>query len=131
MVCRVRPETGKEEDMTILILKEPAREIPAKERPIAVKALEEAICLKCSNCYEAMSFANALGGSRTDAWYLCHTYSLKELLAEATERKLDLSRLMTSVEATRVVDSLYYKRATGLMTEDEFQEEFRKWQGGK
>lgn len=43
--------------MSILKITEPAR-----TREISVKSLKEAICLKCANCYRAMSFANALGG---------------------------------------------------------------------
>lgn len=111
--------------MTILKMTEPAR-----ERDIGVQALKEAICLKCANCYVAMSFANVLGGTPSDAWYLCHAYPLKALLAEARERGLDLSGLKAAVDGIPIEQSLYYKRATGAMTEDEFQAAFREWQKG-
>lgn len=109
--------------MSILKIKE--------DRVISVKELKQAICLKCANCYGAMSFANALGGSKTDAWYLCHTHTLKELLAEANELKLDLSGLKCAVEEQPIEETLYYKRAAGLMTEQEFKQAFSKWQRGE
>lgn len=49
------------------------------------KDLLEAVRLKCANCYSALSFANMLGGSKTPAWGLCHTTSLKDLLKEVEE----------------------------------------------
>lgn len=98
---------------------------------ISVKDLKEAICLKCANCYGAMSFANALGGSRTDAWFLCHTYTLKQLLEEARQQNLDLSGLKCAVENQPIEETLYYKRASGLITEQEFKTAFSKWQKGE
>ena len=100
-------------------------------RTISHKELKEAIRLKCANCYAAMSFANALGGSRTDAWYLCHTYTLKQLLDEADSIDLDLSDLKSAIDNIPVKESLYYKQAMGLMTEEEFRAAFRKWQKGE
>ena len=98
------------------------------KRTISHKALKEAICLKCANCYGAMSFANALGGSKTDAWLLCHAYSLKVLLGEAAAQKIDLNGLVSAIDNQPIEQTMYYRRATGAITEEEFQAEFRKWQ---
>lgn len=100
------------------------------ERTPSSEDLKKAISLKCANCYAAMSFANALGGSRTDAWYLCHAYTLKELLDEASSLGVDLSDVKSSIDNIPVKDSLYYKQATGEMTEQEFKTAFKKWQNG-
>jgi hypothetical protein len=114
--------------MSILKIKE---EKLITERTISVEDLKKAISLKCANCYAAMSFANALGGSRTDAWYLCHAHTLKELLDEANTQGVDLSDVKSSIDNIPVKESLYYKRATGDMTEQEFKAAFSKWQRGE
>jgi len=102
-----------------------------KERTISKEALKKAISLKCANCYGAMEFANALGGSKTDEWILCHSYTLKQLLDEANSLGLDLSDVKSSIDEIPVKDSLYYKRATGEMDEKEFRAAFSKWQRGE
>jgi hypothetical protein len=95
-------------------------------------SLIKAIRLKCENCYGAMSFANALGGYPSPQWILCHSYSLKDLLEEAKNRKLDLSQISTEIDPILpIIQTLYYKRATGEMTEKEFRREFSKWKRGK
>ena|SRR5581483_10121330 len=114
--------------MSILKIKE---EKVINERTISTEDLKKAICLKCANCYAAMSFANALGGSRTDAWYLCHAYTLKQLLDEAKSLNLDLTGLKSAIDNKPVEETLYYKRATGIMTEQEFKAAFKKWQNGE
>ena len=98
--------------------------------PASDEILKKAISHKCANCYAAMSLCNQLGGSLTDEWKLCHSYTLKQLLEEATERHLDLSNVRSSVDGIPVKDSLYYKRATGAFTEAEFQKAFKLWQNG-
>lgn len=103
----------------------------ATERVISTDKLKKAISLKCANCYGAMEFANALGGSKTDEWILCHSFTLKQLLDEANSLGLDLSDVKSSIDDIPVKDSLYYKRATGEMTEQEFRAAFSKWQKGK
>ena len=101
------------------------------EKTISHDDLKKAISLKCANCYGAMSFANALGGSRTNAWYLCHAYTLKQLLDEANSIGLDLSDVKSAIDHKLVKETLYYKRTSGEMTEREFQAAFRKWQNGE
>lgn len=91
------------------------------------KDLIEAISLKCSNCYGALSFANSIGGVQTSAWKLCHTYPLYDLIAEAEDRSIDLSTVNTAVEVQPVMDSMYYQRAKKLVTEEEFEKLFRRW----
>jgi hypothetical protein len=100
-------------------------------RTISKEDLIKAISLKCANCYAAMSFANALGGSRTDAWYLCHAYTLKQLVDEADSLGVDLSDVKSAIDHIPVKESLYYKRAMKLMTEQEFKAAFSKWQKGE
>lgn len=117
-----------ESKMSILKIKE---EHVTKERTVSHDDLKKAICLKCSPCYGAMAFANALGGSKTDAWYLCHAYTLKQLLDEAKEQNLDLKGLMCAVESQPIEETFYYKRAAGLVTEEEFKVLFNKWKEGK
>lgn len=102
-----------------------------EERTISVEKLKKAISLKCANCYAAMEFANILGGSKTDEWILCHSYTLKQLLDEANSLGVDLSEVKSSIDHIPVKDSLYYKRATGEMTEQEFRAAFKKWQNGE
>ena len=98
--------------------------------PAKIEGLKKAISLKCANCYAAMSFANLLGGTMSEAWYLCHNYTLKQLLDEANAQGVDLSDVKSSIDDIPVKDSLYYKRATGEMTEQEFKAAFKKWQNG-
>lgn len=100
-------------------------------RTISVESLKQAICLKCANCYGAMSFANAIGGSKTDAWALCHAYELKQLLEEAEAQGLDLGDARAAVTNEPVRETLYYRRATGELSEAEFQKAFRAWQRGE
>jgi hypothetical protein len=114
--------------MSILKIKE---ERLVVERVISAEELKEAISIKCANCYAAMSFANALGGSRTDAWYLCRAYTLKQLLDEASSIGLNLSGLKSAIDDIPIEESLYYKRATGEMDEQEFRAAFSKWQRGE
>lgn len=93
--------------------------------------VKEAIRLKCANCWGVLAMANSLGGSDTPAWTLAHTTKLKDLLDHAEEKKIDLTGLLSAVEKQPVQQSLYYLRATGGMTEAEFQAAFRKWQRGE
>ena len=51
--------------------------------------LLEAIKLKLNKNYHKYAKANKSGGKQSQKWWLCHMYSLKELLKEAEKRKLD------------------------------------------
>lgn len=114
--------------MSILKIKEERLTV---ERVISTDKLKKAISLKCANCYGAMEFANALGGYKSDEWILCHSYTLKQLLDEANSLGLDLSDVKASIDDIPVKDSLYYKRATGEITEQAFRAAFKKWQNGE
>src|SRR4051812_28514094 len=105
--------------------------VPTTLKTASPDDLRDAVRLKCANCYGALSMANALGGSHTPGWDLCHVYPLKEILAEATERGVSLAGLKSAVDNKPVEETLYYRRATGAMTEQEFQTEFKKWQRGE
>lgn len=93
--------------------------------------VKKAICLKCAPCYGAMSFCNVLGGSRSNAWDLCHSFTLKQLLDEAKEQNIELRGLVCAVENIPIEDTFYYKQAMGLVTEQEFRELFNKWKRGE
>lgn len=101
------------------------------ERTISHDSLKKAISLRCANCFAAMQFANILGGTQTDAWYLCHTYTLRQLVDEANSLGLDLSEVKSSIDDKPVKETLYYKRAMDLITEQEFRAAFKKWQNGE
>jgi hypothetical protein len=92
------------------------------------EAVREAIRLKSANCWGALSMANALGGSKTEAWDLAHTYPLKDLIAHARENNILTADLKAAVDETPVEQSLYFRRATGELTEDEFKRLFRECQ---
>ncbi len=94
-------------------------------------AVKNAICLKCAPCYGAMAFANALGGSKSDAWDLCHSFTLKQILDEAKEQNLDLTGLKCAVENIPIEETFYYKQAMGLVTDEEFRILFNKWKNGE
>ncbi len=100
------------------------------EYPITDADVKEAISLKCANCYGALNMANAMGGADSVPWKLCRLYPLKDLLDDASRRGIDLTSLKAAVDGTPVTESLYYKRAAGVMTEQEFQAAFRVWQNG-
>ena len=92
--------------------------------------LKEAISLKCAMCYGALSFANAIGGFLTKPWELCHTYSLKDLLLEAEERKIDLSDTKSAIDGKPIRDTLYYKKAKGLISDEEYKNRIKEWKNG-
>lgn len=93
--------------------------------------LKTAISYKCSNCYAAMAMGNRIVGGRDNVLALCLSTTLASMLEEATERGIDVASLHCAVGEQPVKDSLYYKRATGEMTEREFLDAFRRWQNGE
>ncbi len=104
---------------------------PTTLKTASVTDIKDAVRLKCANCYGAMAMANAIGGSRTPGWDLCHGHSLKEILAEAKEQQIDLSGVKSAVDDKPVETTLYFQRAAGTITEAEFKTKFREWQEGK
>jgi len=50
----------------------------------------EAIEIRTSECFGAMSIANAIAGYQSDSWYLIRNYSLDELKEEAKKRGLKI-----------------------------------------
>ena len=93
--------------------------------------VKKAIRLRCANCWGAMSFANQLGGYPSPEWVLAHSHTLKELLDHAREAGIDLTGLEAAVEGGPIEGTMYYRRATGELSETEFRAEFRKWQKGE
>jgi hypothetical protein len=100
-------------------------------KPLTKAALQKAICLKCDNCYAALALANLISGQRDEEWELCHSHSLSKLLEMAKSLGIDLNGLQTPVGHVPVVDSLYYKRVTKAITEEEFRAAFLSWKNGK
>jgi len=49
----------------------------------------EAIKIRTSECFGAMSIANAMAGYQSNSWYLIRNYSLDELKEEAKKRGLN------------------------------------------
>jgi hypothetical protein len=107
------------------------KSILVAEKKIPVAALKEAISLRCAMCYTVMSIANQIGGSRTDAWLLCHSHSLKELLEEADALGLDLDDVKASIDDIPVKDTLLYRNARGLVSKDEWNAFVRRWKNGE
>ncbi len=107
------------------------KSILVAEKRISVESLKEAIRLRCAMCYTAMSFANEIGGSRTDAWDLCHKHSLKELLEEADAQGLDLDGIRAAIDDVPVKDTLLYRNARGLVPKDEWEAFIRRWKNGE
>lgn len=78
--------------------------------PVSDKDLQKAIELRISECYGAMSIANALGGSRSIPWDLARNHRLPELVADALDRGLDLKSFRASVDETPFMDCKSYMR---------------------
>lgn len=93
--------------------------------------LLKALSLKSAPCYAAMAFANALGGTPSIPWMICHSTKLADIISEVRLRKLDISSLKCAVEDLPVEKCLYFRRAEGTITEEEFLREFAKWQRGE
>lgn len=77
----------------------------------------EAIRLRCSQCFQAMNFANALGGSPSVPWELVRTYSLSELVADALDRGLvdELRTLKAAVDHTPFMDTPHYLKVREMI----------------
>jgi hypothetical protein len=59
--------------------------------------IREAIAIRCSECFTAMLWANALGGGETMPWRIIKTFKLPEMIAEAESRGIDLTKLPVAV----------------------------------
>lgn len=77
-------------------------------------ALTKAITLMISECFGAMCFANALGGSQTDKWKIIHDYKVDEIMSEAKKRGL----LDHNLKAAIGPDTLATSRLAGYLTGD-------------
>lgn len=93
--------------------------------------VKEAIRLRCANCWGALSFANSIGGTLTGAWKLAHGHTLEALLDHAREAGISLEGLQAAVEEQPIERTMYYRRATGEITEEQFRAEFRRWRMGQ
>lgn len=67
--------------------------------------LQKSIELKCSECYGAMSIANAIGGTPSRDWHIARKFKLADLIAEAGRRGLDMSGWKTAVDHGTLCDS--------------------------
>ena len=77
--------------------------------------IQEAIQLRCNECFPAMNICNAIGGSQDTKWRLVREYSLVELIQEARERKLPIETFKTSVELKPITDMLAYIKALSVI----------------
>ena len=79
------------------------------------KDLLSAIAIRCSDCFPAMSIANALGGSPSIDWKVIRTFSLVEMLMEAKKRGLELTSIKEAVGDKMVVETESYKAAAACL----------------
>jgi hypothetical protein len=98
-------------------------------RSITIEALQKALCIKCDNAYATLAKVNM--NNYRDEWWLCHTYSLAELIQMAEVQGINFGELFTVTDKIPVRNSLYYKRATKAITEAEFRSAFMRWQRGE
>jgi len=78
-------------------------------QPVPVSVLKQAISLRISKSFPAMSVANAIGGSYSPAWDLARRVRLAELVADALDRGLDV-RNIKEVDGTPFCDTAAYLR---------------------
>lgn len=79
--------------------------------PVPDRVLRSAIELKCSECYGALSMANALGGSPSADWLCARAHKLADLVAEVRQRKLDMADWKAAVDNKTLCDTPAYCRA--------------------
>lgn len=79
-------------------------------QPVSDKHLLEAISLRISGCFGAMSVANALGGSPSVPWALARKHGLDELVADALDRGLDVRGIKAAVDGTPFMETPAYLR---------------------
>lgn len=77
--------------------------------PVSDADLLHAIELRCSECFGAMNFANALGGSKSVPWELVRTYSFLDLVDKAIERGLDVMGIKAAVDHRPIQDTTIWK----------------------
>lgn len=68
------------------------------ERKILDSDIQDAIEIRCSECYPAMAIANAFAGTKTVSWQLLDKYSFSELIAEARQRSLPIDTWHAAVD---------------------------------
>ena len=82
------------------------------------RVLQQAIELKCSECYGAMSVANRLGGSPSEDWIVARSNKLADLIADAMYlRKLDMATWKTAVVGSLLCDSQPFRDAVAKIHE--------------
>lgn len=85
------------------------------KRPVTDAVLREAIEIRISECFGAMSIANAIGGREDDVWRLIRQVSLVEMIAEALDRGLPVREFKTAVGDIRFLDTPYYLKVRDLI----------------
>ncbi len=86
------------------------------ETPIDDRDLLEAISIRFCRHYPVANIARAVGGgTRSTPWVILEQFTPRELIAEASERSLDLSKVETSMSNCEccprlVVDSEMYAK---------------------
>ena len=77
--------------------------------PVSDAELLHAIELRCSECFGAMNFANALGGSETTEWKLVREYSFLVMVDEAIKRGLDVMGVKSAVDKRPIQETVIWK----------------------
>jgi hypothetical protein len=82
-------------------------------QPVRDDDLIQAIAIRCSPVFGALSMANALGGARTDAWRAVREFTLVQLVDDALTRGLDLTALKAACCDVLVIDTPPFHGAVG------------------
>jgi hypothetical protein len=76
------------------------------------KELQEAIELRCSECFPAMNIANSIGGNtKSIEWRLVRSFSLVELIKEAMLRGLPVEQFKSAVGGKPIKNTTIYLAA--------------------
>lgn len=106
--------------------------ILTKTVAISQAALVEAIELRTSNGYFALSLARAFGGgSKSDAWQLAEDHTLAELLEEAERLEISLKDAKCAIEKIPVTHTPAYLLAKGLISQADYSEHRNLLKSGK
>lgn len=80
------------------------------------RVIKEAVELKLSSCYPAMSMANAIGGSRSQVWDVARGNKVVDLIASAIARGMDVSKWKTAVDGKDIAESGAYNSAISIIS---------------
>jgi hypothetical protein len=89
---------------------------------ITDEVLKEAVATRFSECYGAMSMANALCGKQTDKWELLNSHTAIEIIEECKSRGIDFENIRITIPDTYLVkDTMAYKLLYPIATQEEYE----------